>query len=69
MKTTNSAILALLLAGTQAASFSMRPPSDSNVAYPVDYKVPNFGVDKDIKDTLSSLKTTEKTFSINLIKS
>jgi hypothetical protein len=35
-------------------------PKVKKNAYPVDYPVPNFGLDKDIRDTLSNLKITEK---------
>jgi hypothetical protein len=33
---------------------------DQTPKYPLDYKVPNFGLDKDIKNTVASLKSTEK---------
>ncbi len=33
---------------------------DPGIKYPINYKVPNFGVDNDITDSLYNLKNTEK---------
>jgi hypothetical protein len=36
------------------------------IKYPINYKVPNFGVDSDINDSLSNLKNAEKTLGHKL---
>jgi hypothetical protein len=33
---------------------------DPGIKYPINYKVPSFGVDSDINDSLANLKNTEK---------
>ena len=33
---------------------------ESGIKYPINYKVPSFGVDNDISDSLTNLKNTEK---------
>jgi hypothetical protein len=33
---------------------------DPGIKYPINYKVPSFGVDNDITDSLANLKNTEK---------
>jgi len=74
MNKTSSAVIALLLSGTSAVKMHFRPttgsvpwgpgaaarPTWDTPDYPVNYYIPNFGMDHNILTTMNSLKIAEK---------
>ena len=73
MNKTSSAVLALMLSTTSAVKTTFRPtagsvpwggaasrPTWDTPDYPVNYYIPNFGMDHNILTTMNSLKIAEK---------